>query len=562
MTNDLHRRCQVALTHPLTVGALGVLLLNDVVLKPLLPGHVVTGKVSDLAWVVFAPPLLAFLISCLIPRSRLAERSVFAIAYVGLPLLYAAFNTFERVHDWVMRGLLLLSGGTAGSPLDPTDSLVIPFGLALALWVWRQTLAAASPRLRLHLFVAVVASLATVATSVEPPSRTAWFMGVGGDGTLVFEGPHRDYYESVDGGMTWSFVSPGQVTDVEWGGTRVEAPRGEYLITGSDIVLRISATEFRRVYSNEYLREESNLWAQRYSTRELRSDLTSLYDDPESLVVTRPVNIVHDERTGNVVASMGLQGVIVGDSAEQWTRVGVGGFTPTDFSLVGKTRLMLLSPGFWLVSMAVSLSLIAVSLALTEARPASAPPRWAIIGRRVTGTALLLVVLVIILVWVSILFGSDLVLSPLGRVASYMLMTLPFALLVYMFMWPRQGTVRRIFAMIFAIVGIVLSAAGFPPYAGDAMQGLTDFDLQPIYAICGLTCALVAVALYWPATTRLRASALALAAMNASVVLPIVLWLAGGLPLIGASLASLVLLILTAYTLGRYLVRRSAAIEP
>ncbi len=53
-------------------------------------------------------------------------------SYVGLPALYAAFNTFEPVHDRILWGLSLVAGGTAGSPLDPTDSLVIPFGLGIA----------------------------------------------------------------------------------------------------------------------------------------------------------------------------------------------------------------------------------------------------------------------------------------------------------------------------------------------------------------------------------------------------------------------------------------------
>ena len=49
-----------------------------------------------------------------------------------------AFNTFEPVHERVVRGLSLVSGGTAGSPIDPSDSLVIPFGLGIAVWVWRR----------------------------------------------------------------------------------------------------------------------------------------------------------------------------------------------------------------------------------------------------------------------------------------------------------------------------------------------------------------------------------------------------------------------------------------
>ena len=47
--------------HPLTVGATAVLLLNDHVLKPAWPG-LVTGKLSDVAGLVAAPPVLGLLL--------------------------------------------------------------------------------------------------------------------------------------------------------------------------------------------------------------------------------------------------------------------------------------------------------------------------------------------------------------------------------------------------------------------------------------------------------------------------------------------------------------------
>ena len=133
------RRSTAALTHPVTIAALLTLLLNDHVFKALWPGWF-TGKLSDLTWVIFALPLLAMLLSPLAGRNRVTERAVFTIAYIGLPLLYAAFNTFEPLHDLLHAPLLFLAGADVGSPRDPTDSIVIPFGLAIALWVWKRSL--------------------------------------------------------------------------------------------------------------------------------------------------------------------------------------------------------------------------------------------------------------------------------------------------------------------------------------------------------------------------------------------------------------------------------------
>ena len=99
--------------HPVTLGALGVLLVNDLMFKALWPGAWVPGKLSDLAWMMFAPPVLAFVLSFATTGQRLkAQRAVFAATYAGLPLLYVAFNTFEPVHDAMV--LLVLGLGWRG----------------------------------------------------------------------------------------------------------------------------------------------------------------------------------------------------------------------------------------------------------------------------------------------------------------------------------------------------------------------------------------------------------------------------------------------------------------
>ena len=42
------RRAAAALTHPITVGAVAILLINDLVFKSIWPGSWATGKLSDL----------------------------------------------------------------------------------------------------------------------------------------------------------------------------------------------------------------------------------------------------------------------------------------------------------------------------------------------------------------------------------------------------------------------------------------------------------------------------------------------------------------------------------
>ena len=225
--------------------------------RPAVQGHVagawVTGKLSDLAWVVFALPLLAFLLSLITRGSVSGARAAFLSAYAGLPLLYAAFNTFEPVHYWILRGISLASGGMGRTPLDATDSIVIPLGWAIAVWVWRRpVLGSDELRLRGGLLVAGVAVLASVASL--PPEPDYGIQGLGvirtEDGSAVVTG---NWHRSDDGGVSWEKGSGIDPDSVIWDIGSVETPRGIYSIEGQEIVLVGDDGSSEVAYSTEYL---------------------------------------------------------------------------------------------------------------------------------------------------------------------------------------------------------------------------------------------------------------------------------------------------------------------
>jgi hypothetical protein len=71
--------------HPLTVGATAVLLLNDHVLKQAWPG-LVTGKLSDVAGLVVAPPVLGLLFGLFL-AGRLAAAAAVLSTGAGFSLV-------------------------------------------------------------------------------------------------------------------------------------------------------------------------------------------------------------------------------------------------------------------------------------------------------------------------------------------------------------------------------------------------------------------------------------------------------------------------------------------
>ena len=566
MTASFRQRCASALTHPLTIAAVVVLLANDLAFKLLWPDHWVTGKLSDLAWVVFAPPLLALLLSFLTFRKPSAERAAFAAAYAVLPLTYVAFNSSEAMHGWVLSVLLPLTGSIVGSPFDPTDSLVVLPGLALAVWVWRQAPARPeSTRMRLYLFAAVAMALATVATSVEEPSRTEWLVGISDKGTVAMEGPNYEHYESGDGGITWTRLSERQPLNVEWGTQEAATPRGTYSIRGFEIVLSRSGAQPTVVYSAAYLNEEANQWAQKYASRRLRVDISKLYDNPEAIIGQNPFNIAHDTRTGNVIVGMGLDGVLVGYPDGRWERAGVGEFVPMDFSFQAKARLML-SSSFWYVTLAVSLLFVTAasicsgfnaSSKASEARQQGEPPsrrikRW----RWISGLSLPAAVILVLLLAVFAPPFSDLV----SYLALLLVVSIPLLLGGFALAWSRRSFGRVSIAVFSGVLGSLIALRDFPPYAGDVGTVLY-IDTSSTTATIGLTFAILAAIIYFPRKYEAAAYAIALVCMVALTPLPFLLWLADRLTLAVASLGAVVLLLLISGALFGYLVRRRRAVE-
>lgn len=321
------RRAAAALTHPATLAALAALLVNDIALKRAFPDAWATGKLSDLAWMVFAPPLLAYALSLIPGRSALGGRAGFGIAYVGLPLLYAAFNTFEPVHNAISRGLALVGGSGPGAPLDPTDSAVIPFAMAAALWVWRRPpLRPEAVRTRLALLTTAVAAIATVASS--PPLSVEGITNVQADEDGIARAVGRgEYYASKDGGFTWTDVDSFDSSEPS---KSARALSGDYYaIVGTDVFRVLTGEGGREViYSAAYLSEAPNAWLHVRETRK--------HEHRE--LTFAPLAIAYDAVSGNVIAAMGLQGVVVIAPDGAWRAVAVGPFEPTDFSVVSKLR--------------------------------------------------------------------------------------------------------------------------------------------------------------------------------------------------------------------------------
>jgi hypothetical protein len=214
------RRAAVAaalawLVHPVTLAATALLILNDHLLKAADPG-LLTGKLSDIAGLVMAPPTVAVPLAVLLPRVRPVRVAAAAVALIGLG--FVAVKASPHAAGYASAAWSLVNGPSRISA-DITDLVALPaLGLAWLTWLTATARPARSRLARLvaTLVVLPTAGMAMAATSAavydDAIAITQWHGAiVVGVGNAYFKqrGSDRHWMSSTDGGLTFSYRLPG-----------------------------------------------------------------------------------------------------------------------------------------------------------------------------------------------------------------------------------------------------------------------------------------------------------------------------------------------------------------
>src|SRR6187455_2308043 len=83
------------LLHPFSLAAVGLLLVNDWVLRTFWPSWW-TGKVGDAAWLFFVPYVLALVLAWILPTAKDQDRHTritFGLAFVSIGCVFSLVKT-------------------------------------------------------------------------------------------------------------------------------------------------------------------------------------------------------------------------------------------------------------------------------------------------------------------------------------------------------------------------------------------------------------------------------------------------------------------------------------
>jgi len=314
------------LGHPASLLSIGLLLLNDHVLKVVGPSWL-TGKLSDFAGLFFFPFVLAVLLSLLLDPLRVPPRRIARVAFGLTAAWFALIKTAPPLNALTTNLASRLVGSAAQIVLDPTDLIAL-----VALWpAWRMwARVESSPGTGWQRWLALgAASLATMATSFPPVHYVERLTVVDGELYAGYtEGGSGQQYvaRSADGGRTWRQVHNPRPSTTDAIHHSVARPlvvcepsdaRVCYRIAGHEQVER--STDVGRTWQVDWsIPFDRRAYMDRFRSGAKRIDMG-------------PYDMAFFDENGmhSLIVAMGNEGVLVRSPDGAWQRYGMLSAQPT-----------------------------------------------------------------------------------------------------------------------------------------------------------------------------------------------------------------------------------------
>lgn len=304
------------LGHPLVIGSVVLLLLNDHLFRVTYPSSL-TGKLSDFCWLLFFPLILAIPLSILIPGRVHTQKEVVLFSSLSLTgLIFILANTATTFRLFLEQLLGSVTRSSFRITQDPTD-LVALLSFILLWQLWKRSKddkdSYKRPLPYLAIALGITFSLANSAHSIQGIEC------VSTDGTELISsvGWQDEIYISSNGGMSWDYCA-------ECTNQCVSASEGTLVLHPEESTIRYRYFPGERIEKSD---DGGGTWVEHYDLRRLRDARSAFYEYRNGVqLITGPFSGAIDPSSGNVVFAMGHDGVLVHEANGDWTWVVVGEF--------------------------------------------------------------------------------------------------------------------------------------------------------------------------------------------------------------------------------------------
>jgi hypothetical protein len=468
MNNRAFRQALGLLAHPVTIGAVALLLLNDHVLRRFWPSWW-TGKIGDLAWLAFAPFVLAALLAWLVPsRSRHQVRLVGALAFCVTAGVFTLVKLVPYCHALTVRLAEMAFGFPVGWRRDPSDLIALS-SLFLGWWLWNRRPSLPAYKAHKGWVILALAGLLTVANSLAPDYGVECVAVV--NGQLLAGG--IEFHISVDGGLSWEPKELMETGGCDWSASLEQNtlpdprdPEVVYRFTPGDVIEK-------SVDGGRSWREDFQLAPP--SEAEKALFLKTGYNP---YFLPGPLDVVADPATGNIVLAMGHEGILVHRSEDDaWEWVPVGSYHRDQFKVDSLEDVLTLLVGEIIQAIGFGL-LCAITLAARLRRSC-------ILGV-LAGIAWLLWAVPTLVFPHALRYGSYDLLLLYGLWFVESALIVPLGTVAVLLMVTKHGVPLRVVVLFIAIN----SALFLLPYVLWALGGLPNYGMTIVFAFVlgGVAC--------------------------------------------------------------------------
>lgn len=306
-----------AITHPLTIFSLFLLILNDHYLKYQYPSNL-TGKISDFAGLFFFPFLIAVIINLLIANWSEERIMIFSLIITALWFSLIKLNPF--INHLTETILSTITNSPSQIILDPTDLLAL-----ISLWpswkLWehlKHQITNRKPSRLTYLIigVATLASLATAGSEEVNVIRLEFFDSqvFAGLGFIYDEGPEVfDYAIGLEEETLWEEIEspPEEIIDVF--SKPIQLPKTICQQNQNNVCYRITGEEHIEGSMDNgktweiiwKISPDRRLFMERLNVQEF-----GVYD----------IALVENGEEISLIAALGEEGVLVWNSNDSWER--------------------------------------------------------------------------------------------------------------------------------------------------------------------------------------------------------------------------------------------------